>query len=78
MTAARARDAYRFAEHCIPDHAWRLLDPADRRLLDTYCARAMHDPHARPQPGDEAAAVARYERLLDRASLVWRQAGRER
>ena len=65
MTAARPRDAYRFALHCIPAHVWRELDPADRRHLDTYCARAMDDPHARPQPGDEAAAVARYHRVLD-------------
>ena len=53
-----------YAHQCCPTSALRLLSPADLAALDRWCARAMADPAAEPEAGDEAAAVARYEALL--------------
>ncbi len=61
------------AAACCPASALRQLSPAELAALDRWCARAMADPDAEPQAGDEAAAVARYEALLaDRARDWWR------
>ncbi len=57
-------EAAPFAAQCCPASALRQLSPADLAALDAYCARALDDPDAEPQAGDEAAAVARYEALL--------------
>jgi hypothetical protein len=43
---------------------WRHDTPADLAALDRWCARALDDPDAEPQAGDEAAAVERYGALL--------------
>ena len=52
------------AGQCCPTSALRALTPADLAALDRWCARALDNPDAQPQDGDEAAAVARYEALL--------------
>ena len=65
------------AAQCCPASALRQLSPADLAALDRWCARALHDPDAKPT-GDEAAAVARYERLLDGWGQPWRYAERGR
>ena len=59
-----------YAAQCCPEHALRALSAAEVVALDRYCARAMADPDAEPQAGDEAAAVARYEALLAERALV--------
>ncbi len=53
-----------YAAQCCPAAALRQLNPADLAALDRWCARALDDPDAEPQDGDEAAAVAKYEALL--------------
>ena len=49
---------------CCPESALRALSAVEVAALDRWCARALDDPDAEPQEGDEAAAVARYEALL--------------
>ncbi len=45
------------ARQCCPGFALRELSPAELAALDAYCARALDDPDAEPQAGNEAAAV---------------------
>jgi hypothetical protein len=48
------------------------LSAVEVAALNRWCARAMSDPDAEPQAGDEAAAVVRYEALLtERARDRW-------
>ena len=53
-----------FAHAGCPADALRLLTPDALRHLDAYCRRAIDDPDATPEAGDEAAAVGRYYALL--------------
>ncbi len=66
------------AQQCCPTSALRQLTPADLAALDAFCRRALDDPDAEPQAGDEAAAVATYEALLDRSGQPWRYVDRGR
>ena len=62
------------AAQCCPTSALRQLTPAELAALDRWCARALDDPDAEPEAGDEAAAVARYEALLaERARALRRE-----
>ena len=54
----RGNPAAPHAVACCPDHALVALSPDHLAALDAWCARALDDPDAEPQPGDEAAAVA--------------------
>ena len=66
-------DQATYAQQCCPGSALRQLSPADLAALDRWCARALDDPDAESQAGDEAAAVERYEALLtERARDWWR------
>ena len=63
-----------YAALCCPHHALAELSPADLAALDRWCARALDDPDAEPAEGDEAAVVAKYERVLHAAAAgVWRR-----
>ena len=66
------------AAECCPTYALRALTPAELAALDRWCARALNDPDAEPQDGDEAAAVARYEALLAERARALLQHGRTR
>ena len=68
-------DQAAYAAQCCPTSALRQLTPAELAALDRWCARALDDPDAEPQAGDEAAAVAGYEALLAEGALVLRCRG---
>ena len=61
-------DVAPFAAQCCPFFALRALTPAELAALDRWCARALDDPDAELEPGDEAA-VARYEALMRARAL---------
>ena len=71
-------DAAPYAAECCPTYALRALTPAELAALDAWCARAMADPDAEPQDGDEAAAVERYHALLAERARALLQHGRTR
>ena len=74
--AREGRQPARYARACCPHHALAELTADELAALDRWCARALDDPEPEPAEGDEATAVARYERaLLESGARIYAERG---